>query len=42
LVLVDDGIGVRIIRRADGGRRPKTIWGISVQLPEQVKALAEK
>jgi len=28
-VLVDDGIGVRIIRKADGGRRPKIIWEIS-------------
>ena len=31
LVLLDDGIGVRIIRKADGGRRPKTIWEISVE-----------
>ena len=29
-VLADDGIGVRIIRKADGGRRPKAIWEISV------------
>ncbi len=28
-VLADDGIDVRIIRKADDGRRPKTIWEIS-------------
>ena len=31
LVLVDDGIGVRIIRKADGGSRPKAIREIPVQ-----------
>ena len=30
-VLADVGIGDRIVRKADGGRRPKTIWEIPVK-----------
>ncbi|MBL7134650.1 MAG: carbonate dehydratase [Phycisphaerae bacterium] len=36
-MLADDGIGVRIIRKADGGRRSQTIWEISVYMSTTIR-----
>ena len=40
--LADAGIGDRIVRRADGGRRPKSIREISVEKDSKRDTLVEK